>query len=84
MARADVARIAIALLTALAVVITAHVAAPIAHAECDGQVPYAGTIGLAHGAIVGVVSKVGQDEHAFVFASEVAVERAVGLDAGPL
>jgi hypothetical protein len=84
MARGELARVALTLVAILGLTVSSHVAAPIVRGECDGGVPYSEAVGLAHGAIVGVISQVGRDAINLPYVAEVTVERAVGAEAGPV
>lgn len=84
MARGELARFALTLVATLGLATSAHVAAPTVRAECDGGVPYSAAVRLAHGALVGVVSRVGRDGIGLPYLAEVAVERAVGTRVGPV
>ena len=75
-------RLALAMVATFTLVVSAHVVAPTARAECDGGVPYAAAVKLARGTIVGVITEVGRDENSLLFAAEVRIERAVGTAAG--
>jgi hypothetical protein len=79
-----VARVALVLVAILGLTASLHVAAPAVRGECDGGVPYTGAIGLAHGAIVGTISRVGRDAINLPYVAEVTVERAAGAEAGPV
>jgi hypothetical protein len=83
MATGELTRVALTLIATLGLTVSAHVAAPTARGECDGGLPYTEAVGLARGAIVGVISQVGHDVINLPYVAEVTVERAVGAGAGP-
>lgn len=82
MIHGGVARTGIAVVIALAFVLTAHATAPGARADCDGGFTYETAVAHAHGAIVGVIAETTQDSFGFVYATAVTVERAVGVRVG--
>ena len=77
------ARTTVAFAATLMLTLAAHLAAPVASAECTGQgVLYEAAVKLADGAVVGALSKVGTDQLGIPYAAEVRVERAFRSQAG--
>ena len=73
----------VALVTMLAFLFAAHVAAPVASAECSfSAAPYEATVKLARGAVVGVLTKVGRDPSGIPYAAEVRVSQRVRSQGG--
>ena len=80
----DLARAAMALAITVAFAMTAHAAAPVVRAACDGGSTYDTAVAHAHGAFVGVIAETREDGLGFVYASAVTVERAFGVRVGPI
>ena len=80
----DVARPAMALVITIAFAMAAHATAPVARAACDGGFTYDTAVAHAHAAVVGVIAETREDGLGIVYASAVTVERAFGVQVGPI